>query len=222
MNPADEFQTIVCEHYAPLFRFAMSLTRIESDAQDLTQETFYVWATKGHQLRHISKARTWLYTTLYRIFLQARRRQIRFPHLDLDEVAQELPVVSPPPADQVDSSQVLSALARVDKIYQAAVALFYLDDCSYEDISVILQVPIGTVKSRIYRGIIQLRKFLLPKGARASLRRKDAIPRISFCDKPENVLPPCSVAPSVAEEEFEPERSPRWSINETEQCLTHL
>jgi DNA-directed RNA polymerase specialized sigma subunit, sigma24 homolog len=53
MNSADPFETIVGEHYEPLFRFALSLTRMESDARDLTQQTFYVWATKGHQLRDI-------------------------------------------------------------------------------------------------------------------------------------------------------------------------
>jgi hypothetical protein len=55
MNSADQFEAIVRERYKPLFRFAMSLTRFESDARDLTQQTFYVWATKGHQLRDISK-----------------------------------------------------------------------------------------------------------------------------------------------------------------------
>src|SRR5947208_11090356 len=70
MNATDQFETIVGEYYEPLFRFAMSLTRVESDAQDLTQQTFYVWATKGHQLRDISKVKTWLFTTLHRAFLK--------------------------------------------------------------------------------------------------------------------------------------------------------
>jgi hypothetical protein len=68
----------------------------------------------------------------------------------------------------VDSSQVLSALARVDKVYQAAVALFYLEDCSYKEIAAILDVAVGTVKSRIARGIAQLRGFLLSDVSRAS------------------------------------------------------
>src|SRR5512136_1070082 len=127
MNSTDQFEAIVCEHYEPLFRFAMSLTRSESDAWDLTQQTFYVWARKGHQLGDISKVKTWLFTTLHRAFLQARRKQIRFPHHDLEEVAEQLPVCSPELADGGDCAQVLSALARVDEVYQAAVALFYLD-----------------------------------------------------------------------------------------------
>jgi RNA polymerase sigma-70 factor (ECF subfamily) len=161
MNSTDQFETIVSEHYEPLYRFAMSLTRSESDAQDLTQQTFYVWATKGHQLRDISKVKTWLYTTLHRLFLAGRRKQVRFPHHDLEAVVEELPAISPQLVDQLDSSQVLSALGQVDEVYQAAVALFYLEDCSYKETAEVLEVPIGTIKSRIARGIGQLREILL-------------------------------------------------------------
>src|SRR5436309_9784781 len=107
------------EHYEPLYRFAMSLTRAESDAGDLTQHTFYIWATKGHQLRDPSKVKTWLFTTLHRAFLESRRRQTRFPHLELEEVSEQLPAYAPELGDHLDSSQVLSALARVDEVYRA-------------------------------------------------------------------------------------------------------
>ena len=53
----------------PLYRFALSLSRQESDAADLTQQTFFLWASKGHQLRDQSKVKTWLFTSLYREFL---------------------------------------------------------------------------------------------------------------------------------------------------------
>lgn len=161
MNSADPFETIVHDHYEPLFRFAMSLTRSDCDAQDLTQQTFYVWATKGHQLRDISKIKVWLFTTLHRLFLRGRRTQFRFPHHELEQVSDELPALSPEPANHLDGLQVLFALAKVDQVYQAAVALFYLEDCSYKDIAAVLEIPVGTVKSRIARGIIQLRQILL-------------------------------------------------------------
>ena len=151
MKSADQFETLVCDHYEPLFRFAMSLTGTEPDAWDLTQHTFYVWASKGHQLRDLAKAKTWLFTTLHRAFLEARRRQTRFPYHDWEKVSEQLPAPSPELADQADSAQVLSALARVDEVYQSAVALFYLDDCSYQEIAEILAVPLGTGKSRIAR-----------------------------------------------------------------------
>src|SRR5438876_7013004 len=141
LNSTEQFEAIVSQHYEALYRFAMSLTRAEADAQDLTQQTFYIWATKGHQLRDTSKVKTWLFTTLHRAFLEVRRRQTRFPHHHLEEVAGQLPACAPAPADYVDAPQVLSALAKVDEVYQAAVALFYLEDCSYKDIAAILEVP---------------------------------------------------------------------------------
>ena len=155
-----EFESVVATYYEPLYQFAFSLTRTEADACDLTQQTFYVWATKGHQLRDVSKVKTWLFTTLHRAFLESRRKQTRFPHFELSEVPLELPALSPVLANQLDGSQVLAALAEVDELYRAPIALFYLEDCSYKDIAEILDVPIGTVKSRMARGIAQLQKLL--------------------------------------------------------------
>jgi RNA polymerase sigma factor (sigma-70 family) len=168
MNSADHFEAIVSEHYGALYRFAMSLTRAESDARDLTQHTFYVWATKGHQLRDIAKVKMWLYTTLHRAFLQRRRRQSRFPQQDLEEAIEQLPAVSPVLSDRVDALQVLPALAKVDETSQAAVALFYLEDYAYKDIALILDLPVVTVKSRIARGIAPLREILLSDDSCAS------------------------------------------------------
>src|SRR5436190_18530538 len=121
MNPTDQFESLVCEHYEPLYRFALSLTRAESDARDLTQQTFYIWATKGHQLRDLAKVKAWLFTTLHRAFLETQRRKIRFPHHGLDEIPPgELPAFSVDFSSTLDSSHVLAALARVDEVYQAA------------------------------------------------------------------------------------------------------
>ena len=155
-----DFESVVADYYEPLYQFAFSLTRSEADACDLTQQTFYVWATKGHQLRDESKVKTWLFTTLHRAFLENRRKKSRFPHLELSEVPLELPSISPALISQADSARVLSALGQVDEIYQSPVALFYLEDCSYKEIAVMLDVPIGTVKSRMARGIAQLQKIL--------------------------------------------------------------
>ena len=49
-------------YYGPLYRFALSLTRTETDACDLTQETFRIWATKGHQLQDRTRVKSWLFT----------------------------------------------------------------------------------------------------------------------------------------------------------------
>jgi RNA polymerase sigma-70 factor, ECF subfamily len=159
------FESVVRQYYEPLYRFAFSLAQTEADACDLTQQTFYVWATKGHQLRDPNSTKTWLFTTLHRVFLQSRRRATRFPHEPLDELDDQLPCADPVMANDLDWAQVLEALGRVEEHYQAAVALFYLEDCSYREIAEILEVPIGTVKSRLARGLGQLKKILIQTGA---------------------------------------------------------
>ena len=169
MSPTDDsaeqsvsldFESLVARYYQSLYKFAYSLTQAEADACDLTQQTFYVWARKGHQLRDVSKVKTWLFTTLHREFLEGRRRQTRFPHYELEQVDNELPAVSPARVNQLDSPRVVQALSEVDEVYQAPVSLFYLQECSYKEIADILEVPMGTVKSRIARGISQLQKLL--------------------------------------------------------------
>lgn len=170
MPESVDFETLVARHYVPLYQFAFSLTRNEPDACDLTQQTFCIWAVKGHQLRDISRVKTWLFTTLHREFLGSRRRQTRFPHLELEEAAAELPSIPPRGTHRTDATQVLDALARLDEIYQAPVALFYLQDCSYNEIAEILGVPLGTVKSRLTRGLGRLHEFLAdPKLQRPKL-----------------------------------------------------
>jgi RNA polymerase sigma-70 factor (ECF subfamily) len=155
-----EFESLVARYYGPLYQFAFSLARDESDACDLTQQTFCIWAAKGHQLRDTSKVKTWLFTTLHREFLGIRRKQTRFPQVELEQATPELPVVSPAVISRHDTVLVLAAMAQLDEIYQAPVALFYLQDCSYNEIAEILQVPLGTVKSRLARGIGRLQILL--------------------------------------------------------------
>lgn len=155
-----DFESLVARFYAPLYQFAFSLTRAEADACDLTQQTFTVWAQKGHQLRDSSKVKTWLFTILHREFLASRRHLTRFPHLELDIAEPELPTVSPGEVSRLDMTRVLEALAQVDDVYQAPVALFYLQDHSYQEMAEILNVPMGTVKSRLARGIGQLQQLL--------------------------------------------------------------
>src|SRR5271169_3856312 len=106
-----DFESVVAQYYEPLYKFAFSLTRSEADACDLTQQTFYVWATKGHQLRDLTKVKTWLFTTLHRQFLETRRRHNRFPHEELGAVERELPVLNPVAISQLDAEHVLTSLA---------------------------------------------------------------------------------------------------------------
>ena len=112
MNSAEHFEAIVGQHYEPLFRFAMSLTRMQSDAEDLTQYTFFVWATKGHQLRDLTKVKTWLFTTLHRAFLKARHGQSRFSAQDWEELADQSASGAAEFSATEDISRVLPAWRR--------------------------------------------------------------------------------------------------------------
>lgn len=160
------FEALVEQHYRSLFVFALSLTGAEAEACDLTQQTFYIWARKGHQLRDTSKAKTWLFTTLHREFLQARRRQNRFPHEELSDAASELPAADPAIINRLDAEVVLAALGEVHELYRAPLVMFYLEDFSYKDVAEALDVPLGTVQSRIARGKVQLHQILTSKDAR--------------------------------------------------------
>lgn len=160
-NP--EFEQLVGDHYQGLYRFALSLSHRIAEAEDLVQQTFMRWAEKGHQLRERAKAKTWLYTTLYREFLGGQRRATRFPHQNLEDSEHELPGIDPEAANKLDGQTVMAALDELDENYRAPLALFYLQDHSYKEIAEILEVPIGTVMSRLSRGKDQLKKVLAAK-----------------------------------------------------------
>jgi RNA polymerase sigma-70 factor (ECF subfamily) len=159
--PADpEFENLVALYYRDLFRFAYSLARNESEAADFTQQTFYLWARKGHQLREAGQVKSWLFTTLHREFLQVRRRQRRFPELDLEAAAGELPEIAPESVARLDARTVLEFLGRIEAHQQAPLILYYLEDFSYKEIAAVLGIPLGTVQSRIARGKAQLYQLL--------------------------------------------------------------
>ena len=160
MSQETVFEKLVDLYYPSLYRFAFSLTHHESEACDLTQQTFLIWARKGHQVRDDSKVKSWLFTTLHREYLQKHRRRVRFPEVQVEGAEAELPEIPPISAERLDRHNILAALAQLDHHFQSAVALFYLEDHSYPEIAEILQVPLGTVKSRISRGIAQLQLLL--------------------------------------------------------------
>jgi RNA polymerase sigma-70 factor (ECF subfamily) len=112
---------------------------------------------------------------LHREFLETRRKQTRFPHYELSHVDGELPAISPATVDQLDSTQVLQALAQTDELFQAPLALFYLEDYSYKEIADILEVPLGTVKSRIARGMAQLQRALTRDAAPYDRLKRGAV-----------------------------------------------
>ncbi len=154
-----EFTELVDAHYQALFRFGMSLTRDVDRASDLVQETFCIWAAKGSQLRDRSKAKTWLFTTLHREFLSQRRRASKFSDEPLDEETAAAVVAPQEDAErQIDGRRAMELLGLLEEIYRTPLALFYLQQHSYKEIAEILDIPIGTVMSRLSRGKEMLRR----------------------------------------------------------------
>jgi RNA polymerase sigma-70 factor (ECF subfamily) len=157
----DPFSQLVDQYYPSLYRFALSLARSEADACDLAQQTFYVWAKKGHALREAAKAKSWLFTTLYREFLRGRRRGERMTALDsVPENQLEEATIEPETVASMDGNVVMAALKEVDEVFRAPLTLFYLEELSYQEIAEALDVPAGTVMSRLSRGKAQLRARL--------------------------------------------------------------
>jgi RNA polymerase sigma-70 factor (ECF subfamily) len=103
---------------------------------------------------------------LHREFLSVRKKAVRFPHYELDDTNVELPTISPDMVSTLDAARVIEFLGQVPEPYRAALSLFYLDDRSYKEIADILEVPLGTVRSRISRGLAQLQQLILMDAAK--------------------------------------------------------
>ncbi|WP_193215082.1 RNA polymerase sigma factor [Luteolibacter marinus] len=163
-----EFEQLVDAHYEALYRFGMSLSKNADTAGDLVQQTFCIWAQKGHQLNDRSKAKTWLFTTLHREFLALARKSKRFSDEELTEAVAGR--VSPEEDDTervMDGQRALELLGELDENFRAPLSLFYLQQHSYKEIAEILDVPIGTVMSRISRAKEMLRRRMTAEPASA-------------------------------------------------------
>lgn len=155
-EPMLDFDRLVEDFYQPLFRFGLSLAKNEPEACDLVQQTFAQWARKGHQLRDETKVKTWLFTTLRREFLATVRRGNRYSDEPLEEGAADA-VCDASQADAVDATDIMGLLNELPREYREPLVLFYSRGMTYAEIAEILEIPIGTVMSRLSRGKSQLR-----------------------------------------------------------------
>jgi RNA polymerase sigma-70 factor (ECF subfamily) len=154
-----------------VYRFALSLTRDAADADDVVQETFLRAYRSWHTFQPGSDARRWLFTITRNVFLRSRERERR--HVDVEdgdlEALSSFAVQNDVMRDGAD--QILSridlgpalqrALAELDEPFKSTVVLVDLEDQSYEAASEILGIPIGTVRSRLFRGRRMLQEKLM-------------------------------------------------------------
>jgi RNA polymerase sigma-70 factor (ECF subfamily) len=155
---------IVELHSDRVFRLAYRLTGNRPDAEDLTQEVF-VRVFRSLSTYQPGTFEGWLHRITTNLFLdQARRRKrIRFDALP-EDFGDRMPGRVPTPEagyqDQMFDPDIEGALAELSPDFRVAVVLCDVEGLSYEEIADVLDVKIGTVRSRIHRGRSQLRKAL--------------------------------------------------------------
>jgi RNA polymerase sigma-70 factor (ECF subfamily) len=133
------------------------------DAEDLTQQVFLTALAKLDQLREPTAARAWLFSVLRRAYLRQHRKQRPQPaanfELNVDLLAVELP-------DELafDVEELQQAIDELPDEYKLVLVGFYFEDCSYKELARRLELPIGTVMSRLSRAKGYLRAKLLGPG----------------------------------------------------------
>ncbi len=174
-----DYEQAVSSLYEPLYGFAYSLSGNENDACELTQETFARLLAKSSQLRDGSKVKSWLFTTLYRVFLGWKSREQRLPHVEISSVEHELPSVAAELVDTMELDTVREVLLEIDERYRLPLTLYYLEEHSYEEIAELLQIPIGTVMSRLSRAKALMRESL---AARSMGEQRKIVPLDQPCN----------------------------------------
>lgn len=150
--------TLVEEHSELLYRFAFRLSGSAADAEDLTQQTFLAALNHLEQLREPEKAKGWLCAILRNIYLKQYRQKHQAPTCCLDDMG-DIPDEDSLNPD-IDDELLNKALQELPEDFRSTIVLFYFGEFSYKEIAEQLEVPIGTVMSRLARGKSILKKRL--------------------------------------------------------------
>lgn len=167
---AERFLELANPEVKLLYNAALRYTGKTNDAEDLVQETLYTGFKNFHQLRDESKIKSWLFTILRNKYLKSVRRGGQINEAEYDDsidylVSLEAAVEHTDPEKlyqmKTESEQIQKALAKLPEKYKSPLLLYYLQDLSYQKISDALEIPIGTVMSRLSRGKQILKKEIL-------------------------------------------------------------
>ncbi len=165
------FEIDALRWFPEVTRFALSLTRNEADADDLVQETFLRAYSSWDSFTPGTECRGWLFVICRNTFLRSRQREARFvdaedPELEalaaaaLHSSAKESGYGSL--FSEVDLSEAISkALEALPEAFREVAVLVDVHDQSYEDASGILGIPVGTVRSRLFRARRLMQETLL-------------------------------------------------------------
>jgi RNA polymerase sigma-70 factor (ECF subfamily) len=163
----NEFRTLAFPHMKLLYNVALRYCKNVFDAEDIVQETYLMAFHKFHQLREKSKCKPWLLTILRNNFLKNYHRQKnrqKLPEADYIEflestIAEESAEELLSRASQKDTVQ--KALDQLPLKYKEVLILYYMDEMLYKEIADTLEIPIGTVMSRLTRAREGLKTILL-------------------------------------------------------------
>ncbi len=167
---APTWEQVVRDHSARVYRLAYRLSGNAQDAEDLTQETF---VRVFRSLADFSPGtfEGWLHRITTNLFLDMVRRRQRIRFDALPEDTERLPGTAPSPeqvyADTHLDPQVQAALDALPPEFRVAVVLCDIEGLTYEEIAATLGIKLGTVRSRIHRGRVQLRQALAHLAPRA-------------------------------------------------------
>jgi RNA polymerase sigma-70 factor, ECF subfamily len=156
---APDVTQLVTQYHQAVYQYAYRLTGSVQDAEDLTQQAFLAAQRKMGQLRNIENAKAWLFAILRNGFLKDRQR--RWPALAADLPLNIESVQSSPIEEGVDRDRLQDALNRLPEASRLVLMMFYFEQCSYREIARRLEMPIGTVMSRLARAKDYLRTILL-------------------------------------------------------------
>jgi RNA polymerase sigma-70 factor (ECF subfamily) len=174
-------------HLPDVVRFARSLTHVELDADDLVQETFLRAYQSWHTYRPGSDCRRWLFTICKHEFLHTRRREQRYVDVEGDAEADTLAAVMlHVTAQRAGADDLFARLdlapairAAIDGLpdaFRAVVLLVDVEGYEYEEAAGLLDVPVGTVRSRLFRARRLLQESLLAYARDAGLARGTPAP----------------------------------------------
>ena len=154
-----DIAVLVSQYHRSMYQYAFRLTSSAVDAEDLVQEAFLIAQQKLAQLRSREAARSWLFTILRNIFIrslkQTRPVSAGSIELNIDNVPQETAA-----DEEIDSERLQQALNRLPPKHRTMLAMFYFEDIPYREIALRMDMPIGTVMSRLARAKSRLRTEL--------------------------------------------------------------
>ena len=168
----EAFDWLVTYYHAPVYAVITRILRNPNDAADVTQEVFLKAFRGIRSFRHRSSLKTWLYRIAVRESLNYRRwfwRHLRCQSSIEEEQlggSADFEDAGASPFEELASREIQGAVQRalgeVPTVFRAAVILRDLEGLSYEEVAEVLDVSVGTVKSRILRGRRMLREILEP------------------------------------------------------------